>query len=135
MKGILMFAILLADLTFAQPVSSDDGLPDGGAGSTQVAERPLLESFKILERSETSQKIQFRDDPQLTISKEKFSSIKQAEEFCTERKLHLHKNGIAVAFLVAISNPDEELKSAISFKISFREEILEGIWACKLRYN
>jgi hypothetical protein len=131
MRMNLVFAILLsANLAFGRC----DGSPGEAHGSAEAAEKSSLDTtgFKILERNETLLKIQFRDDAPLIISKARFTSIKQAEAFCTERKLQLHHNGITVAFLIAISgapNFDDEFKSAISYELRLENSFEDGIWA------
>lgn len=111
MKSFLaLFMFLLTNNTFAQSQSEMSG-------------------FKMIEGKADFKKFKFQDKDIYTISTKKFSSQKDAENFCISQKMTLDKEGSAILFAMSgAANSNIFIREAISYKVVGKDYKESGVW-------
>ena len=98
------------------------------AFAAEESQTLAMAGIKILEKTESAIRLQFREETPVLISKKKFSSIHEAQDFCTQHQLTLQDNAIDTALVIAMSgaaNIDQDLKAAIIFEIQHGDRNIE----------
>lgn len=126
MKSVLAFGLTMIMATSALAATKASKIAEAN-------EKLAITGFQILEDTDSLLKLKFRDENKaIILSKQKFSSARDAQAFCTKNSSSLDKEGIDTALLLAFSQAgiiDERINSAISFSFTVKGETRGGIWA------
>lgn len=88
-----------------------------------------MSGFKLVKSTAEFKQFKFHDDEVYTISTKKFSSQKDAENFCISQKMTLDKEGSAILFAMSgAANSNKFIKEAISYKIVVKDFKESGVW-------
>lgn len=126
MKNVLAFGLTMIMATSALASTKASKI-------TEANEKLAITGFQILEDSDSLLKLKFRDeDKAIILSKEKFSSEKDAKAFCEKNSASLDSDALTTALHLAMSGAgeaDERIKSAVSFSFTVQGQTVSGIWA------
>ena len=126
MKNVLAFGLTMIMATSALAATTASKIAEAN-------EKLAFTGLQILEDTDSLLKVKFRDeDKAIVLSKEKFSSEKDAKAFCEKSSLSLDSDALTTALHLGMSGAaevDERIMSAISFNFTAHGQTVGGIWA------